>query len=142
MDRETIIAEAKAAYDSTPGTHDEKIRGMLLAVVESLRADHLMVNTGGGTQFVLKMASAGTVEAGRPAHPDALAFAASMEAAIASAKGGAQDPDGKTLPQLVAALKTTAATIPGLIDAGNPAPVLAAVIQLAAIATVIQARMA
>lgn len=142
MDRESIITAATTAYDATEGTHREKLRGMLVSLVETLWAGHLMVATENGTQFLLKIAGPGEPEAGRPAHRDAIAFAASMEKAIAEVKGTAQDPEKLTTAQLVNALKATCASVPALIDAGKPGQTLSAVTRAAAIATVLQDRMA
>jgi hypothetical protein len=144
MDRESIIAAATAAYAATSGTAAQKLRGAMLEMVETLRPGHLIVSTTSGSKFLLPLAfnPETPAEPGRPAYADALAFAASMEATILAAKGTAQDPDGLTTPQLVTALKNACAAVPGLIDANDPGEVLKRVIRAAAIATVIQARLA
>ncbi len=89
MDRETLIATATATYTATAGTSTEKLRAAIRDLVGVLQANDVMLVTDRGTQFVATLTAPLDTIPGRPAYPDALAFAASMETMILAAKGTA-----------------------------------------------------
>jgi len=142
MTRDDLITAAVTAFNNTTGTQAEKLRAGFQVAIEGLKEDHLAITTSEGTRFVRRLTmDPAEVIPGRPVYPDVIGFAVAMENAITAAKGTANDPDAKTTPQLVAMARALAVALPGQIDAGTPGPVLTSIVRLAAIATVIQARL-
>jgi len=141
LDRTSLAALAVAVANSTPGTTAAKVNAACQALVDAMRPGFLIVSTNSGNFFAEKWDTpGGQPMPGRPVLDDVLAFATAMEQLIISRKGTAQDPDGLTLAQLVAACRSEAVALPALLDAQNGSAALASIVKMAAIAVVVQSR--